>query len=234
MAIVMLINAETTRDGFQYLNDIVAVFPDTHQFSATELQKFDFLTIKGSKEDVKMRLNQIVPRIEECFYWEEDDEYHWMEPIKKPISYISQANPAIVSVFQHGYKTGMVVVVAEVGESMEQITGRHVITVIDPGNFSIDVDLSVSLPYPGGGLVKEKTRMYSVFQVEGSKRWYKMENDFKFPVNIGNLTPEEKQILETVDINHPSVDSFIRKLVKDMTVLSGNDVEVRELRNSEP
>lgn len=73
-----------------------------------------------------------------------------------------------------------------------------------------------------------------VFQVEGSNRWYKQEEKFKFPMNLAELTPEEKQLLETVNINHPSVDSFIRKLVKDITILSGNDVEVKELRNTEP
>lgn len=73
-----------------------------------------------------------------------------------------------------------------------------------------------------------------VFQAEGSNRWYRLENDFKFPVNLAALTPEEKQLLETVNINHPSVDSFIRKLIKDITALSGNDIEIKNLRNTQP
>jgi len=73
-----------------------------------------------------------------------------------------------------------------------------------------------------------------VFRLEGSNKWYRVDNKFKFPVNIGSLTPEEKQLLETVDINNPAVDSFIRKLIKDITVLSNNDVEIKELRNTNP
>lgn len=80
----------------------------------------------------------------------------------------------------------------------------------------------------------EKSESEPVFRTEGSNRWYKLVSDFKFPLNIFLLTAEEKQLLETVDIHHPSVDSFVRKLVKDVTVLSGNDVEIKELRNSEP
>jgi len=86
---------------------------------------------------------------------------------------------------------------------------------------------------PDGG-VSNLLGIIEVYRVEGSSRWYKAENDFLFPVNVSQLTPEEKQLLETVDINHSSVDSFLRKLVKDMTVLSGNDVEIKELRNTEP
>lgn len=73
-----------------------------------------------------------------------------------------------------------------------------------------------------------------VYQIEGDNKWYKLINDFKFPINLNELTAEEKQLLETVDLNHPSVDSFIRKIIKDITILSGNNVEVKELRNSQP
>lgn len=71
-----------------------------------------------------------------------------------------------------------------------------------------------------------------VFQV--SNRWYELVDDFRFPISISGLTPEEKQLLETVDINHPSVDSFIRKIVKDLAVLAGNGNEIKDLRNTEP
>jgi hypothetical protein len=161
MAVIMLINNETVKDGLQYLNDIACVFNDDHQFSRTELEKFNFLTINGTKNDVKEKIRQITPRIEHAYLLLTDNKYHWQDD---------------------GTTIGAI----------------------------------------------------QVYQVEGSNKWYKLENDFKFPVNIGDLTPEEKQILETVDINHPSVDAFIRKLVKDITILSGNNVEIKELRNSEP
>ena len=73
-----------------------------------------------------------------------------------------------------------------------------------------------------------------VYQVEGDNKWYHAVSDFKFPTNIGDLTPEEKQLLETVNINHPSVDSFIRKIVKDITQFPGNDVEIKDLKNQTP
>jgi len=73
-----------------------------------------------------------------------------------------------------------------------------------------------------------------VFRVEGDRKWYQLVNAFKFPISISSLTPEEKQLLETIDINNPSVDSFIRKIIKDVTVLSGNNIEIRELRGTHP
>lgn len=73
-----------------------------------------------------------------------------------------------------------------------------------------------------------------VARPEGNNKWYLLENRFKFPINVDMLTPEEKQVLETVDINHPSVDAFIKKIAKNVFALPGNDVEVRELRNTEP
>jgi len=163
MAIVQYINSETARDGLQYLGDIVGVFPDDHQFSATELIKFSYLTIGGSVADVQARIDQLKPQITEAYLWESDGKYHFDED----------------------------------GD-------------IDP------------------------LGMILVFRTEGSNKWYKLENAFKFPFNLGDLTPEEKQLLETVDINHPSVDSFIRKLVKDITALSDNDVEIKDLRNTNP
>ncbi len=163
MAQVVIINNETAKDGLQYLGDIVGVFSDSHIFSATELEKFSFLTINGSVNDVNFRLSQLCPRVEMAFLWESDGDYHWVED----------------------------------------------------GN-------------------NDPVEMIEVYQVEGSNKWYKLINDFKFPVNLDGLTPEEKQLLETVDINHSAVDSFVRKIVKDVTQLSDNNIEVKELRNSTP
>jgi hypothetical protein len=64
-------------------------------------------------------------------------------------------------------------------------------------------------------------------------KWYKIENDFKYPLNVHILTPEEKQLLAT-NINNPAVDRFINKLVKDLTTQDGNDVEIEELGNAIP
>jgi len=163
MAQLLIIKAETAKDGLQYIGDVVGIFLDSHVFSGTELAVFDVLTVGGSVEDVQARLDQIKPRIEEAHLWESDNKYHWLRP--------------------------------EAGACLESI---------------------------------------DVYRLEGGIKWYKAENDFKFPINVGELTATEKQLLETIDINNPSVDSFIRKIVKDIAALSGNDVEVKELRNSEP
>lgn len=159
MAIAMYISAETHKDGIQYIGDLVNIFKDDHQFSETELEKFNFLTINGSVEDVTAKLEQIKPRIEKAYLWVSDSEYHW--------------------------------------DDSQDFT--EIIRVVQDGN-----------------------------------RWRKVNERFKFPINFDELTPEEKQILETIDINHPSVDSFINKIAKDILALSGNQEEVKELRNTEP
>lgn len=163
MAQILIIKSETTKENLQYLGDVVGLYNDNHQFSSTELEKFDVLTINGSVEDVRTRLNQLKPNIQIAYLWESDNEYHWTED--------GDINP---------------------------------VEIID------------------------------VYQIEGDNKWYKLINDFKFPVNVDGLTAEEKQTLETVDINHPSVDSFIRKLIKDVAALLDNNTEVKELKNTSP
>jgi hypothetical protein len=66
------------------------------------------------------------------------------------------------------------------------------------------------------------------------KKWYNLVNEFKFPINIGNLTPEEKQLLQTYDIAHPSIASFINKVSKDVSSDSANNVEETDLKNQLP
>lgn len=162
MAQLLIIKAETVRDGLQYIGDVVGVFEDSHVFSETEIAKFNVLTVGGSAADVRTRLQQLTPRIEEAYRSSVDEKYHFGMPPEEPLEIIK------------------------------------------------------------------------VYRLEGDSKWYKAENKFKFPMTVDELTPEEKQLLETVNINHPSVDSFIRKLIKDISVLSGNDVEIKDLRNTEP
>jgi len=122
--------------------------------------------------------------------------------------------------------------VLTINGSVEDINARiNQITPQIETAFQWESDGDYHWIYPEEGNVIDTI---DVYRIEGDNKWYKAENDFKFPVNLNGLTPEEKQLLETVDVNHPSVDSFIRKIAKDITTLSGNDVEVRDLRNSEP
>ena len=162
MAKVAIINNETEHDGLQYIGDIVDIYEDDRYMSPTMLEMYNFITIKGSVSDVRNRLDQIKPRIEEA-YQLPDESWGFNVP-----------------------------------DGVQEIAHCQ------------------------------------VYQVEGSNRWYVVNNSFKFPFNIAGLTPEEKQLLETVDINHPSVDSFVRKIAKDIAVLSGNDTEIKALRNQEP
>lgn len=60
--------------------------------------------------------------------------------------------------------------------------------------------------------------------------WYKLVEKFHHIANVGPLTAEEKQLLATIDINHPSVDSVIKKILKDLSVNPLNNVAVKELK----
>lgn len=75
---------------------------------------------------------------------------------------------------------------------------------------------------------------YTEVWFDSPNRWRRVVNDFKFPVSVQDITPEEREILATVDINHPSVDSFIMKIIKDLSADPANMEEIRDLRNLEP
>ena len=159
---VLLIKAETAKDGLQYIGDVVGVFSDSHIFSDHELKVFGVVTIKGTKEEVRAKIREITPEIADAYLWPSDGKYHWEEPVTGPWTIIQ------------------------------------------------------------------------VYQVEGSLKWHVLENDFKFPANISTLTPEEKQLLETVDVKDFSVDNIVRKIVKDVTTLPNNGVELKELKSVGP
>ncbi|MHC4292665.1 MAG: hypothetical protein ACYSTX_00090 [Planctomycetota bacterium] len=161
MAIAMLISSETVRDGCQYVGDVVQIQEDDYVFSETELEKFSFLAINGTRSEVEARLLELLPEKYIAFKWNSDNQWHLQEATAP--------------------------------------------------DYDIDE--------------------MDVWQPEGSKRWYELVTSFKFGMNIDSLTPEEKQLLETININHPSVDSFIRKTIKDLAALLGNDAEVTDLRN---
>jgi len=176
---LLLIKAETARDGLQFINDVVGVYPDDHVFSDHEYTVFNVIAVStglSTVADVQSRFNQIAPTIVNAMQWLSDGKYHFDTEEPESGWYDEIENPA----------------------------GEQVIDSIQ------------------------------VYQVEGGSRWYKCVNDFKFPLNVENLTPEEKQLIATIDINHPSVDSFIRKVAKDITQLDGNDIEIKELRNQTP
>ena len=153
-----LLIIKTEKEGLQYIGDVVGVFRDEHIFSSDELEIFNVQTIKGSKTDVKAKLQQLAPVIANA-YLHSDGKYYFEES--------------------------------------------------DPYLSMIEV-LKIGI------------------------RWYEVKNDFKFNVNVNSLTPEEKQTLETVDIKDLLTDDSIQKMIKDYTLIPGNDVEIKDLRNKIP
>ena len=67
------------------------------------------------------------------------------------------------------------------------------------------------------------------------RTWYGVVDPFKFRFSISGLTPEEKQLLATLDIFHPSVESAVRKMMKDLIQANpANGTEVKDLKNQTP
>lgn len=59
---LLLINEQTFRPGINNMGDIVAVFEGTHEFSETEAQSFDVITVKNiSKQQAEEYLNSLLP-----------------------------------------------------------------------------------------------------------------------------------------------------------------------------
>ena len=86
------------------------------------------------------------------------------------------------------------------------------------------------------GIVQDPVEFKTVWRSAGSttKKWYNLINKIKFYINIENLTPEEKQLLQTYDITHSSITSFIKKIAKSLADDSANNVEETDLRNTLP
>lgn len=154
MAQLLLIDKDTAND-LQFDGDVVGIFSDEHQFSATELQKFRVMKISGSREEVESRLDSLKPPRKTVIRWQVDNSWHDED---------------------------------------------------DP---------------PPNGDVSEFKEVYEL-----GDRWFELENDFKFTLNVSSLSPEEKQVVETTDIGSVSAGLVARKLVKDLTALDGNDREV--------
>lgn len=162
MAQLLLIGSGIVNEPYNYLNDIVGIYHDSHSFSEIEYQQFDVLYVNGSREDVESKFDQIKPRIAMAYYWTMEQEWRFQFSV-------NDANTIKITVWY------------------------------DPPN-----------------------------------RWRELVNDFKFLFNVGDLTTEEKQALATLDINHPSVDAYVRKMFKDITSDPANQSEIRDLRSLEP
>jgi len=82
---------------------------------------------------------------------------------------------------------------------------------------------------PEGTVLSDPIQVFNV-----GNKWYQKVVGFKFLINVDGLTPQEKELLETIDINNPAIDSFINKIVKDLASQVGNDIEIIDLRNLTP
>jgi len=161
MAILMLISTNQVREPFQFLADVVGIFEDSHSFTPSELERFDFITIMGGRDDVANRLNELDVKYAQAFFNETNSRWQFDDPM----------------------------------------VTTQIIEVWSPDN----------------------------------RTWYQVVEPFKFRWNIGQLTAEEKQLLATFDIFHPSVESAARKLMKDLIAANpANGNEIKDLKNQTP
>jgi hypothetical protein len=66
-------------------------------------------------------------------------------------------------------------------------------------------------------------------------RWYRLVQPLKFLFNVGDLTQNEKDLIAAIDVNHPSVDSYLKKMVKSIERFPENESEeIRDLRGTLP
>ena len=163
MAILMLINADTAVNDLQYLFDVVNIYEDDHTFTPTELERYDFLPVNGTKAEVEAFLSSALPKFADAYLWDDDNKWHFSDETD--------------------------------GEILDEV---------------------------------------QVYQLENDTRWYKYIVEFRFPVNVGALTAEEKQLLASYDITHPSVDNFVRKIIKDLAADPANQEEIKDLKGDQP
>jgi hypothetical protein len=61
MAKLLTISALTFRSGVNNLGDIVAIFPDEHEFSKAELDGFKIVSVDGKPDEVQVALDKMIP-----------------------------------------------------------------------------------------------------------------------------------------------------------------------------
>lgn len=76
MAQLLIISKQTAKPNVQQEGDVVGVFSDAHQFSATEREKFAIQRIKGSREEVASRLAALLPKRKDAIKWLSDGKWH--------------------------------------------------------------------------------------------------------------------------------------------------------------
>ena len=77
----------------------------------------------------------------------------YLNEADKPITGVSQANPAVITCPNHNFKTGKQVMLSGIG-GMTQLNGQTVtVTVVDLNSFSIGIDSTLYHAYTGAGFV---------------------------------------------------------------------------------
>ncbi len=100
-------------------------------------------------------------KVEVQFYKNDDEDFYQSQELDClpdmsficEVTNITQANPGVVTSFQHGLATGDVVYIYCVNGMEEMNTGPFTVTVIDANNFSIGTDTSAYGAYTGDGQV---------------------------------------------------------------------------------
>ena len=78
------------------------------------------------------------------------------------IAAITKANPAAVTSTAHGYSTGDIVYIADVGGMVELTDGEYTVTVTSDDAFTLDgINSSAYTVYTSGGTIQGKALIYS-------------------------------------------------------------------------
>lgn len=153
MAILLLIK-DTPRPPYQYVDDVVEVYDDTHIFTDTEKIQFGFLTVMGSRVDVDRAFTNRYPDIDEAYY--------------------------VNGKYQRGIVAGAPTI--------------------------------------------------RIWHQKGSQNWYRLVNCPKFLRNVSSLTNQDRQDLETIDVNNGQITPIINKMIYNLALDPLNTDEIEDLR----
>jgi hypothetical protein len=59
MAILALLKKENARSGICEEGDVIGIFEDNYKFAESEINGFDFLTLKGTPDEVRKQLVEL-------------------------------------------------------------------------------------------------------------------------------------------------------------------------------
>ena len=88
MAILVLISTNQIREPFQFLGDVVGIYEDDYPFTPSVLERFDFLTIRGTREDVERRLQELDVQYAAAYLNPATGKYQFDDPMTEGVQQI--------------------------------------------------------------------------------------------------------------------------------------------------